>query len=131
MFERSKHSPRIIFPEELWFNVTCALLEGGFLRDMTGAMAKRYIALRYLASIEGRNEFAASLTKLERLDGISPRRAHDVHAMLAEMSLIIVERECKPYRYVLLLPSEWKPAPNRTKGKREVITSSLGPVPWK
>jgi hypothetical protein len=98
---------------------------------MTGAMLKRYVALRYLANSKRRNEFQATLRELERLDGISPRRAHEAHAMLAEMRLITIERERKPYRYVLLLPSEWKPAPRRTKGEREVITGSLGPVPWK
>lgn len=130
MLESCKHNPRLIFPDEFWFNVTCALLERGFVRGMTGAMVKRYLTLRFLASNEGRNEFTATLTELERLDGVSPRRAHEVHAMLAEMSLIIVEQDCKPYRYVLLLPSEWKPAPRRTKGKRETNARDSGLVPW-
>lgn len=127
---RDKHNRRLIFPEEPWFNVTSALLERGFLRGMTGAMGKRYFTLRYLASIQGRNEFRASLEDLERLDGVSPRRAHEVHAMLAEMRLIIVERDRKPYRYVLLLPSEWIPSPRGTEGGREPITRSHSPVPW-
>lgn len=127
---RDKHNPRLIFPEEPWFNVTCALLDGGFFRGMSGSMSKRYFTFRFLASIEGRNEFNASLTKLARIDGVSPRRAHEVHAMLEEMRLIIVERDCKPYRYVLLLPSEWRLAPCRTKGKRRAIVSISAPVPW-
>lgn len=130
MFNRSKDNPRLIFPEVSWFNVTCALLTGGFARGMSGAMFKRYVTFRYLASIEGRNEFTASLSKLERLDGVSPRRAHEVHAKLGEMRLIIVEQDCKPYRYVLLLPSEWKHAPGSAEEKSPPGKCDLGPVPW-
>lgn len=100
-------STRIIFEDWEWFDVSSALFQEGIARDMHGSEFKRYVALRYLANKHRSNVIQASLQYLEKLDGISPRRAHEVNACLEEMGMMEVDRRANPYRYRLYLPSEW------------------------
>lgn len=80
----------------------------GLARELTGSEFKRYGTLLRLANYYRRLDFRATLKKLEDLDGLSPRRAHEVHPRLEERGLILVERKTNPYTYVLLQPSEWR-----------------------
>jgi hypothetical protein len=96
------------FQCEPFFPVPIKLLECGLARLLTNAQFKRYITFLRLANYHKRNHFRATLPELERLDGISPRRAHEVHPRLEEYGMILVERNTNPYTYVVLLPSEWR-----------------------
>lgn len=110
-----RRNPRIIFPDNPWFDVSSELYTSGLARAMTPAQFMRYATLRYLANEARKNEVQVSLRRLDELDGISDRRSHEVHPRLVEMGLMLMEREKKPYKYILLLPSEWKiPVPRRT-----------------
>ena len=66
------------------------------------------MTLRYLAYEARPNEVQVSLRRLDELDGISDRRAHEVHPHLEEMGLMLVARNKNPHNYVQLLPTEWK-----------------------
>jgi hypothetical protein len=113
---------RIIFEDWPWFDVSSALVQERFLREMRGSEVKRYVTLRYLANERRSNVVQASLKELEKLDGVSPRRAHEVNGFLEEMRMVEVERHANPYRYRLYLPSEWrKLARRRSKGLPHLV----------
>jgi hypothetical protein len=99
---------RIPFPGEIFYSVPVKLHECGLARELTGSEFKRYSTLLRLANYHKGLAFRATLKVLEDLDGVSPRRAHEVHPKLEERGLILVERNTNPYTYVVLLPSEWK-----------------------
>jgi hypothetical protein len=99
---------RIIFEMWPWFDVSSAVFESGLAREMSGADFKRYVTLRYVANNARSNVVQLSLAELEELDGISPRRAHEVNAHLEEMRMLEVERKANPYRYRMFVPSEWR-----------------------
>ncbi len=133
MNRRGRDNPRLIFPLETWFNVPYAIYRPGFADRMTGAMFKRYATIRYLANLKKKNEFQFTLEELERLDGISPRQAHEVNALLSEMRMISVDRRTKPYTYVVYASTEWQsimPVRSRTKQRHETCLSGPVPVPW-
>jgi len=96
------------FPAEVFYCVPIKLHDCGLARELTGAEFKRYSTLIRLANYHKRIEFRATLAELEKLDGISTRRAHEVHPRLEEHGMIRVERDTNPYTYVVLLPSEWR-----------------------
>jgi|GEM_PF-4471330 len=96
------------FPDEPFYCVPIKLHDCGLAREMTGAEFKRYSTFLRLANYKKRTDFKETLSHLEKLDGISPRRAHEVHPRLEERGMILVERNTNPYTYVVLLPSEWK-----------------------
>ena len=126
----SKHdNPRIIFPDFDWFDISSDLLTGGFGAEMTGAAFKRYVTLRYLANKNRSSVVQESLIELEKLDGISPRRAHEVNAHLGEMRMVEVNREANPYRYRLYLPTEWR---KRKQWNSQVCSAPKRPEapPW-
>ena len=102
---KSKRNP---FPDEPFYFVPIKLHDSGLARELTSADFKRYSTLLRLANYHQKNSFQATLERLEELDGIAPRTAHDVHARLGEHKMLIVERHTNPYTYVLLLPSEWR-----------------------
>lgn len=107
----SKERPgagRIPFPGEFFYSVPIKLHECGLARELTGYEFKRYSTFLRLANYYKRLNFPATLVRLQELDGVSPRRAHEIHPRLQERGLILVERNTKPYTYVVLLPSEWK-----------------------
>lgn len=133
MHETGRTGHRIIFPTDPWFDVSSALYESGFACVMTPSMVMRYNTFRYIANRKGINEFEATMKELAALDGISPRQAIVVHALLAEMGMIAVERKTKPYRYVLFLPSEWKHSVTpRAKARKngDSATSTNPLVQW-
>jgi hypothetical protein len=105
---------RIPFPSEPFFSIPIKLYECGLARELTSSEFKRYATLSRLANFSKRNEFKRTLEQLEVLDGISARRAHEIHPRLEERRMIIVERNTNPYTYVLLHPSEWR---DRTNGQ--------------
>jgi hypothetical protein len=96
------------FPDEPFYCVPIKLHECGLARELTGSEFKRYITLLRLANYHKRKHFRVTLTRLRELDGVSPRRAHEVHPKLQKRGLILVERNTNPYTYVVLLPSEWR-----------------------
>jgi hypothetical protein len=96
------------FPHEPFYCVPIKLHECRLARELTGSEFKRYSTFLRLANYHKRTNFQATLPALEKLDGISPRRAHEVHPKLVERGLILVERKTNPYTYVVLLPSEWR-----------------------
>jgi len=102
---KSKRNP---FPDEPFYCVPIKLHDCGLARELTSADFKRYSTLLRLANYYQKNSFQATLEKLEALDGIAPRTAHDVHARLGEHKMLVVERQTNPYTYVVLLPSEWQ-----------------------
>ncbi len=99
---------RNIFRGEPFYCVATKLYDCGLASELTSTEFKRYNTLARLANYHKRNEFRATLPELERLDGISTRRAHEVHPRLEEHGMILVERNTNPYTYVVLQTSEWK-----------------------
>jgi hypothetical protein len=73
----------------------------------------RYITFLRLANYRKRVSFRVTLGNLERIDGISPRRAHELHPRLEERRMILVEKDTNPYTYALLLPSQWRDRKSR------------------
>jgi hypothetical protein len=106
--EEKKGAGRNPFPSEPFYCVPIKLHDCGLARDLTNADFKRYGTLLRLANYYKKTAFRATLERLEELDGIAPRTAHDVHARLGEHRMVIVERNTNPYTYVVLLPSEWQ-----------------------
>lgn len=96
------------FPGEPFYPVPTKLHDCGLARELTPMQFMRYCTLVRLANYRRRNDFRASLRELEKRDGISPRRAHEVHPKLEEHGMISIERGTNPYTYVVLLPSEWR-----------------------
>jgi hypothetical protein len=79
-----------------------------------------------------KNVVQVSLSALEKLDGVSPRRAHEVNAHLEEMRMVDVEREANPYRYRLYLPTEWrKRPPPESKSQGNPGPKLVGGMPWR
>jgi hypothetical protein len=98
------------FPYEPFYCVPTKLYVCGLGRELTGSEFKRYSTFLRPANYHKRKNFRATLPELAQLDGVSPRRAHEVHPRLQERKLILVERHTNPYTYVVLLPSEWRDA---------------------
>lgn len=96
------------FPDEPFYCVPIKLHDCGLARELTPAQFKRYSTLLRLANYHKRIEFRATLRELASLDGICPRRAHEIHPRLQEHGMILVERKTNPYTYLVLLPSEWQ-----------------------
>jgi hypothetical protein len=96
------------FPGEPFYCVPIKLHECGLARELSGSEFKRYSTFLRLANYHKRKNFRVTLPKLAELDGVSPRRAHEVHPRLQERGLILVERNTIPYSYVVLLTSEWR-----------------------
>lgn len=96
------------FPHEPFYCVPIKLHECGMARELTGSQFKRYSTLLRLANYHKKTHFRTTLKELEKLDGVSPRRAHDVHPKLEERGLVLIETKTNPYTYVVLLPSEWR-----------------------
>jgi hypothetical protein len=93
---------------ELFHKTPHRLFSSGLAGAMGNAEFKRYQSLLWVANTLNKNEFQIDVKELERIDGVSPRRARDVHVKLEERGLILIEKTTKPYRYVLLLLSEWR-----------------------
>jgi hypothetical protein len=130
--ERSRRrSARILFPAEPWFTLPIKLVDCGLTSQLTGAAFKRYVTLSRLGNYYSRNEFQASLDELTRLDGISPRRAHEINAILGEHRMIIVERGKRPYNYVLLVPSEWRNRSGQPYPESRVPRSYVRRTEWR
>ena len=111
MVANEKNRPgagRIPFPGEPFYSVPTKLHECGLARELTGSEFKRYSTFLRLANCHRRKDFRVTLPKLAELDGVSPRRAHEVHPRLEGRGLILVERNTNPYTYVVLLPSQWR-----------------------
>jgi hypothetical protein len=102
---RSRRNP---FAAEPFFFVPTKLFDCGLAAELTGAEFKRYITFLRRANYLERTSFQETLRDLGTLDGISARRAHEVHPKLEERGMILVERTTRPYTYRLLLPSEWR-----------------------
>jgi len=96
------------FPDEPFYCVPIKLHDCGLARELTASQFKRYSTFLRLANYYKRNSFRATLPELEKLDGISPRRAHEIHPHLEERGMVLIERNTNPYTYVVLLPSEWR-----------------------
>jgi hypothetical protein len=96
------------FPAEPFFPVPIKLFDCGLTRDLMPSEFKRYVTLLRCANYHKRLSFRATLRELEKLDGISSRRAHEIHPRLEERRMIVIERNTNPYTYTLLLPSEWR-----------------------
>lgn len=101
-------SGRNPFPAEPFFPVPIKLYDCGLAADLTASQHKRYLTILRKANYHRSNSFQATLAELEALDGISPRRAHEIHPRLEEHGLILVDRDKSPYEYTALLPSEWR-----------------------
>jgi hypothetical protein len=95
-------------PGELFLKTPHRMFTTGLVATMGNAEFKRYQTLLWVANAVNSNAFRIDVKDLERIDGVSPRRARDVNIKLEERGLILIERDTKPYRYVLLLVSEWK-----------------------
>ena len=111
MSVRQDHSAtkgRNPFPDEPFYCVPIKLHDCGLARELTPAQFMRYSTLLRLANYHKRTEFRATLRELAALDGICPRRAHEIHPRLQERGMILVERNTTPYTYVVLLPSQWR-----------------------
>jgi hypothetical protein len=110
---RSRTLTRNPFPEEHFFSVPLALLDRGIAQEMTSSSLKRYVTLLRLSNFSyGNGCFRISLEDLEKLDGLSARRTHEISPKLEERGLIRVDRTTKPYTYTLVAPSGWAaPAP--------------------
>lgn len=113
------------FPAEPFYCVPIKLHDCGLAKELTNAEFKRYSTLIRLANYHKRIEFRATLRQLERLDGISPRRAHQVHTRLEEHGMIRVERNTNPYTYVIFLPSEWRDGDGRSYPPSKIAKSYL------
>ena len=87
--------------------VPIKLYDCEFVRDLTGHEFKRYITFLRLANYKKRRCLQATLPELEKYDGISPRRAHEIHPRLEERGMLSVDRGTNPYTYRLSHPSEW------------------------
>lgn len=96
------------FPAEPFCCIPIKLHDCGLARELTPAQFKRYCTFLRLANYHKRTEVRATLEELERLDGVCPRRAHEIHPKLQEHGMIFIERNTSPYTYALLLPSEWR-----------------------
>jgi hypothetical protein len=96
------------FPQEPFVCVPLKLFECGLARKLKPSEFKRYVTLLRCANYHKRLSFRATLGELEKLDGISSRRAHEIHPRLEEHRMLVVERDTNPYTYAVLLPSEWR-----------------------
>ncbi len=74
---------------------------------MSGSEFKRYLTLLRLSNYKyGTRIIQRSLKELEKLDGVSERRAWQVNGKLQERGLIAVENT-KPITYILVPPACW------------------------
>jgi hypothetical protein len=106
---------RIPFPSEPFFAIPIKLFDCGLARELTSSEFKRYATFSRLANFHQRNDLKVQLEELEVLDGISVRRAHEIHPRLEERGMIVVERNTRPHTYVLLHPSQWRDRTNRQR----------------
>lgn len=105
---RNAGAGRNPFRDEPFYCVPIKLHDSGLARDLTPAQFMRYCTFLRLANYYKRTDFQATLAELEKLDGICPRRAHEIHPRLQEHGMILVERNTDPYTYVVLVTSEWR-----------------------
>ena len=134
-FSRNGWKPRNPFPDEYFFAVPLRLLDGGIVRMMSGSEFKRYMTLLRKSNYRyGSHRIQCSLEELEKLDGVSVRRAWCVNRKLQERGLVQVEKT-KPTTYILVLPTCW-PEVDETgaylppvEGKKR--GGALEPLHWK
>lgn len=115
---RKSPSGRNPFPGEPFFIVPIKLYDSGLVKNLTGNEHKRYNTFLRLANYKKQRNFKTTLPELEEHDGVSPRRAHEVHARLQERGMLIVDRSTSPYTYQLTFPTEW-----HERGKTKPIVS--------
>ena len=102
-----KPKRRYPFPEEPFFAVPLCLFDRGLVHGMTVSEVKRYLPLLRLSNYKyGTRIIQRSLKELEKLDGVSVRRAWHVNRKLQERGLVKVE-ETKPTTYILVPPACW------------------------
>ena len=102
-----KPKRRYPFHDEPFFAVPLCLLDRGLVRVMSGSEFKRYLTLLRLSNYKyGTRIIQRSLKELEKLDGVSVRRAWQVNGKLQERGLITVENT-KPTTYILVPPACW------------------------
>ena len=102
---------------------------------MSGSEFKRYMTLLRKSNYRyGSHRIQCSLDELEKLDGVSVRRAWCVNRKLQERGLIQVEKT-KPTTYILVPPACW-PEVDETgaylppvEGKKR--GGALEPLHWK
>ena len=74
---------------------------------MSGSEFKRYMTLLRKSNYQyGSHRIQCSLEELEKLDGVSVRRAWLVNRKLQERGLVKVE-DTKPITYILVPPAYW------------------------
>ncbi len=130
-----KPKPRNPFPDDYFFHVPLCLLDRGMGRMMSGSEFKRYLTLLRLSNYKyGTRIIQRSWKELEKLDGVSERRAWQVNGKLQERGLITVENT-KPTSYLLVPPACW-PEVDETgaylppiEGKKR--GGALEPLHWK
>ncbi len=104
---RNGWKPRNPFPDEPFFAFPLCLLDSGLDRMMSGSEFKRYLTLLRLSNYKyGTRIIQRSLKELEKLDGVSERRAWQVNGKLKERGLVQVEKT-KPTTYILVPPACW------------------------
>ena len=102
-----KPKPRNPFPDDYFFHVPLCLLDRGLVRVMSGSEFKRYLTLLRLSNYKyGTRVLQRSLKELEKLDGVSERRAWQVNGKLQDRGLVQIEKT-KPTTYILVLPACW------------------------
>ena len=102
---RNGWKPRNPFPDEYFFAVPLCLFDRGLVRVMSGSEFKRYLTLLRLSNYKyGTRIIQHSLKELEKLDGVSERRAWQVNGKLQERGLVQVEKT-KPTTYILVPPA--------------------------
>jgi len=132
---RNGWKPRNPFPDEYFFAVPLCLWDRGLVHGMTGSEVKRYLTLLRLSNYKyGTRIIQRSLKELEKLDGVSERRAWQVNGKLQERGLVQVEKT-KPTTYILVPPACW-PEVDETgaylppvEGKKR--GGALEPLHWK
>ncbi len=98
------------FPDEYFFAVPLCLLDRGLVRVMSGSEFKRYLTLLRKSNYQyGSHRIQCSLEDLEKLDGVSVRRAWCVNRKLQERGLVQIEKT-KPTTYILVPPACWSHA---------------------
>ncbi len=102
-----KPKRRYPFPDEPFFAVPLCLWDRGLVHGMTGSEVKRYLTLLRLSNYKyGTRIIQRSLKELEKLDGVSERRAWQVNGKLQERGFVQVEKT-KPTTYILVPPACW------------------------